>query len=318
MQSSKKLCKSTNWQITDLGIHEEYVYDIETENHMFFANNILVHNSVYFDVTPLVEKMKTKDEKVQFLDKLFVHIEKNVLPVRFKEISNNLNTYSEGSILHMDREVIAVNDPENNQEYAGFWTAKKKYGILVNNNEGVNYEKPYLKVMGLSLVQSSTPEYFRDKLSEFVKIFIKYGDKSRRFVKEVWEEFKTKSIDEIALPRGVSNVDSYIENGLPKKGTPIQSKASIYYNTLLKKYDLEKKYERIKDADKIKFVFLKENPTGYEVIAFKTKFPKEFNLNEYIDYDKHFYKAFQKPIEDMFISCGWELEERVNVDDLFG
>ena len=39
----------------------------------------------------------------------------------------------------------------------GIWTAKKRYILNVWDSEGVRYEKPKLKIMGLEAVKSSTP-----------------------------------------------------------------------------------------------------------------------------------------------------------------
>ena len=48
----------------------------------------------------------------------------------------------------MDKEVIANK---------GIWTAKKRYILNVYNSEGVDYDEPKLKIMGIEAVKSSTP-----------------------------------------------------------------------------------------------------------------------------------------------------------------
>ena len=43
-----------------IGEFNDYVYDIEMEDdteHTFFANDILVHNSVYFTILPILNKL---------------------------------------------------------------------------------------------------------------------------------------------------------------------------------------------------------------------------------------------------------------------
>lgn len=45
-----------NVKIEDLGAKTEWVYDLETDAHNFFANDILVHNSNYYTVEPIVAK----------------------------------------------------------------------------------------------------------------------------------------------------------------------------------------------------------------------------------------------------------------------
>ena len=39
------------------------------------------------------------------------------------------------------------------------WTAKKRYILNVWDSEGVRYEEPKLKMMGIEAVKSSTPAY---------------------------------------------------------------------------------------------------------------------------------------------------------------
>ena len=39
----------------------------------------------------------------------------------------------------------------------GIWTAKKRYILNVWDSEGVRYEEPKLKMMGIEAVKSSTP-----------------------------------------------------------------------------------------------------------------------------------------------------------------
>ena len=46
----------------------------------------------------------------------------------------------------------------------GIWTAKKRYILNVWDSEGVRYNEPKMKIMGLETARSSTPAYFRDKL----------------------------------------------------------------------------------------------------------------------------------------------------------
>jgi hypothetical protein len=54
----------------------------------------------------------------------------------------------------------------------GIWTGKKHYILKVWDSEGVRYDSPKYKIMGMEAVKSSTPEYLRDKLRESYKIMI--------------------------------------------------------------------------------------------------------------------------------------------------
>ena len=41
----------------------------------------------------------------------------------------------------------------------GIWTAKKRYMLNVWDSEGVRYQEPKLKMMGIEAVKSSTPHH---------------------------------------------------------------------------------------------------------------------------------------------------------------
>ena len=52
------------------------------------------------------------------------------------------------------------------------------------------------------------------------------------------------------------------------KGAPAAVKACIIYNDLLKFWGLHKKHASISQGDKIKWVYLKQNPYQVDAIAF--------------------------------------------------
>ena len=104
-----------------------------------------------------------------------------------------------------------------------------------------------------------------------------------------------------------------------KKGTPIHVKGAILYNDMLKKLNLTKKYETIKDGEKLKFTYLKQpNPMKDSVISFPVRLPKEFGLEKYIDYDTQFEKCFLEPMKIILDCIGWEVEKRNSLEDFFG
>ena len=116
-----------------------------------------------------------------------------------------------------------------------------------------------------------------------------------------------------------NNLQKYqTSNGIYAKGTPIHVRGALLYNEHIKKRDLGLKYEKVQDGDKIKFLYLKEpNSIGENTIAFVTKLPTEFNLQEYIDYELIFTKAFLDPLESIVQPLGWNTEEQASLEDLF-
>ena len=89
----------------------------------------------------------------------------------------------------------------------GIWTAKKRYILNVWDSEGVRYEEPKLKMMGIEAVKSSTPAPCRTMITDALKLMmnateddvIDYIDKCR-------QEFKTLEPEDIAFPRTASDV----------------------------------------------------------------------------------------------------------------
>jgi hypothetical protein len=171
------------------------------------------------------------------------------------------------------------------------------------------------------MIQSSTPEICRDSLRASIKVVLNESEKGiREFSKNFETQFRTHTAEEIAFPRSVNGMDVYgSANGIYSKGTPIAVRAALLYNHHLKRLKLDKKYTLIRNGDKIKFIFLKmPNPFQENVIAFPQNLPKEFGLNDYIDYDTQFEKAFKDSLEDLVEPMGWVLDDVANLEDFFG
>jgi DNA polymerase elongation subunit (family B) len=101
--------------------------------------------------------------------------------------------------------------------------------------------------------------------------------------------------------------------------TPIHCRGALLYNHYIKKANLTNKYSLIKNGEKIKFCYLEIPNTIHEnVISFIQDFPKELNLNKYIDYDLQFDKAFLQPIKNILDVIGWKTEERGSLESFFG
>ena len=89
-------------------------------------------------------------------------------------------------------------------------------------------------------------------------------------------------------------------------------------NHFLKQFKLTKKYQLIRDGEKIRFAYLKEpNIIGENVIAISTILPKEFELEKYIDYDLQFDKSFLQPIKNILDTIGWRAENVGTLDSFF-
>ena len=193
--------------------------------------------------------------------------------------------------------------------------------LNVYNNEGVQYKEPDLKVMGLEMIKSSTPSVVRVKMKELIKILVSGTEKDvQDFIADFKEEFKKLPAEDISTPRGMNGLKTYSDAvTLYKKGTPIHVKGAIIYNHHLKQLGLTKKYELIKEGEKIKFTYLKvPNPFKDTVISYTSRLPKEFGLDNYVDYDLQFEKTFLDPIRIILDCIGWKTEKSNSLEDFFG
>jgi len=92
----------------------------------------------------------------------------------------------------------------------------------------------------------------------------------------------------------------------------------LIYNYNINKNGLRKKYDLIRENDKAKFVYLKEpNPIKEKIIAFPNVIPKEFDLEDYIDYDLQFEKSLLDPLKAILDSIGWKNKKESSLEGLF-
>ena len=271
-------------------------------------------DSIYLKLGPLVDKMyqdKTDVNKViAFMDKVCEDKIQPFIDKSYQELATYVHAYDQK--MQMKREGLSNK---------GIWTAKKRYILNVYNNEGVQYKEPQMKVMGLEMVKSSTPSAIREKMRLSIKLMINgTEDDIHTFIDEFRKAFKAMPPEEVSFPRGMNGLKEYSDAAtLYKKGTPIHVKGAILYNAKLKQLKLDKKYPLIQEGEKIKFSYLKQpNPMKDMVISYPNRLPPEFGLQEYIDYDLQFEKAFLEPIKVILDQIGWSTEKRNSLESFFG
>lgn len=267
-------------------------------------------DSVIFSLKDVVDHFKPK-KPLDFLDKFCSQGIEPVFEKAFEKIKNHCNCIENAMV--MKREVIADK---------AIWTGAKHYILNVWDNEGVRYNEPKLKIKGIEAVKSSTPAVCRDELKDiFFTIMNKGEKKTQEQIKAFRKKFKTFQPEEIAFPRGTNDIGKWIQRkgGVPyKKGVPIHVRGSILYNNKLKELGLAKKYGRISNGDKVKFAYLKmPNPIKENVISFIDKLPEEFGLEEYIDYDTQFEKAFMSIVTAVTDAVGWNSSGKADLSQFF-
>jgi DNA polymerase elongation subunit (family B) len=271
-------------------------------------------DSIYLNMGPLVERVfsgreKTTQSVVSFLDKVCqVEFEKYIESC-YQELATYVNAYDQK--MQMKRENIAER---------GIWTAKKRYILNVWDSEGVRYEEPKLKMMGIEAVKSSTPAPCRKMIKDGLKLMMSGTEEDViEFIDKCREEFKKMPPEQVAFPRTASDVRKYYSSSniyAPK--TPIHIRGALLFNHYIKEKKLTNKYSLINNGEKVKFIFLKKpNIIQENVISFIQDFPKELGLDKYIDYELQFEKSFVEPLKSILDSIGWNVEKTVNLELFF-
>jgi DNA polymerase elongation subunit (family B) len=202
----------------------------------------------------------------------------------------------------------------------GIWKAKKMYILNAWNVEGVQYDKPKLKIQGIEAVRSSTPHACRENIKTALGIIMNGNQQQlKEFVDKFRAEFLNLPFEDVAFPRGLKGMKNYQSaNDIYKLGTPIQVKGALLFNHLLKVKGI-KNIPPLSDGDKIKFAYLKTpNPIQDTVIACADVIPKEFELDKYIDRDTQFEKSFLSPLLSITETIDWSLNDRATLEDFFG
>jgi DNA polymerase elongation subunit (family B) len=271
-------------------------------------------DSLYINMGPLVESVfkgreKTTQGIVSFLDKVCnVEFEKYI-EGSYQELADYVNAYDQK--MFMKRECIAER---------GIWTAKKRYILSVWDSEGVRYEEPKLKIKGIEAIKSSTPAPCRKMLKDSFNIMMSGSeDNMIKFIENCRDKFKKLPPEQISFPRSASDVQKYSSSSdLYIKGTPIHVRGALLFNHYIKQNKLTGKYSLIQNGEKIKFIYLKKPNIIHEnVISFIQEFPKELNLDKYIDYELQFEKAFLEPLKIILDVIGWSVEKTANLESFF-
>ena len=288
-----------------LGTDDDYVIASDTDSIYLRLGDLV--NKVY-GVDGVVKMPAQKI--IEFMDrvcedKLQPHIDKS-----YQELADYVHAFEQK--MQMKREGLSDK---------GVWTAKKRYILNVYNNEGVQYAEPHMKVMGLEMIKSSTPSAIREKMKAAIKLMMTGTEQQvQDFIANFKKEFKTLPPEEISFPRGLNGLNTYSDPVmLFKKGTPIHVRGAIVYNHHLKQMGLTKKYPLIQEGEKLKFTYLKmPNHFKNDVVSFPGRIPKEFELDNYIDYDVQFDKAFLEPISVILRCMKWSAEKTDSLEDFFG
>ena len=302
---------SIRWIENKMNDYLNNLLQTEEEDYVIASDT----DSIYLNLGPLVSKFFAnqsgdKAKIVGILDKICQDKLEPFIESSYQELADYVSAYEQK--MTMKRENIADK---------GIWTAKKRYMLNVWDSEGVRYEQPKLKMMGIEAVKSSTPAPCRAKIKEAINIIMtKTEDDLIDFIEEFRLGFKKLPPEDVSFPRSVNGLTKFKNSGtIYSKGTPIHVRGTLLYNYYIKQNKLTNKYPLVQDGEKIKFVYLKTpNKINENVVSFLQTFPRELGLEPSIDWELQFTKSFLDPLKIILDSIGWKTERVGTLDFLFG
>ncbi len=244
-------------------------------------------DSVYFTATPALEQ----DQKLD-LDsalKLYDHISDTVSDTFPQFLKDTFNVpITSGQVMKAGREVVGR---------AGLFITKKRYAINCLDIEGYQPEGGKLKIMGLDIKRSDTPEFVQDWLEELLLMSLDGATEDEVIAKivELKAEFKDLDAWKKGMPKRVNNLTMYtarlmeqakvpenyrlhkleaVKNEGQSNMIPGHVRASINWNNL-KQANSDNYSLPITDGAKVIVCRLRSNPMGYTSIAYPTD---ELNL----------------------------------------
>ena len=279
----------------ELETNEDYVIYIDTD-------------SIFASAVPLIEKRFPNQE-----------LSETMMTQRIMEICSEVQDYLNESYNYFAKKFCNVDDHvfDIKQEVVaktGLFITKKRYGLRIINDAGRKVNKTHVK--GLDTIRSNFAVAMKELLSNVLDDIL--ADVPKEKIDERISIFKRNmhnlSYEVMANPIGVKGIGKYeVEDeetsfSKYKKGAPVHVKAAINYNSLIDHWYEGKRYEKISNGTKIKWVYLKENTFGFDAIAFKGhEDPKEILelIKNHIDHNKMYEQAMSKKLGMFYQALDW-------------
>ena len=282
-------------------------------------------DSVYFSAVPALPEGTELD--LDSAVNLYDHISDQVSDTFPQFLKETFNVPLEaGQVMKAGREVVGR---------AGLFITKKRYAINVLDLEGWQPEGGKLKVMGLDIKRSDTPEFVQDFLSEILLDCLNKDTEDEVIdkIKEFKADFKAMEPWSKGMPKRVNNLTLYEEkmlkqakvpenyrlhklNAIKEEKTnnmiPGHVRASINYNNLLKA-NSDNYSMKITDGAKVIVCRMKSNPMGYTSVAYPVD---ELNLPQWfkdLPFDEEAMEeaVLDRKIENVIGQMGFDLK-RIN------
>ena len=304
---SKKI--TNHFYNKELGDNDDYVIYIDTD-------------SIFASAIPLIKKRFPKDK-----------LSEAMMTQRILEVCGEVQVYLNQSYNYFAKKFLNLDEHvfDIKQEViakSGLFITKKRYGLRIINDAGRKVNKIHVK--GLDTVRSNFAVAMKDLLSKVLEDILANVPKEK--IDERISIFKRNMnslhFDVMANPIGVKGIGKYevkVEDSafsVYKKGTPVHVKSAINYNSLLDYWYEGRKYEKITNGSKIKWVYLKNNEFGFDTIGYKgyEDPPQILDLiKTHIDHERMFQQAMSKKIGMFYKAMKWEkvVDNRKSIERFF-
>ena len=285
-------------------------YNKELGDPELDSNIYIDTDSVFFSATPLLDK-RISNWRDNNQDTIAEYV--NDIAEEMQDYLNDFYDILSQKIFNVDKDKHRLEIKKEYVAKAGLWIAKKRYAQWIISDNGVPVDK--LDVKGLDVKRSSFPKAFQECMGTVLIDILKgkTEDEISDYVVDFKKDMVNKDTKDIAKNSAVKNLSKYLPKGKRQlfqfvKGTPAHVKAGIAYNDCLKHFNAPFKYEPMKNGDKIKWVYLKDNPLGLDGLGFTGySDPKEIVdfIAKYIDHNKLFERELKGKLQDFFDAIGW-------------
>jgi len=305
-----KHLEDTPWWICDEGDYNFCAY-VDTDSNYFNAEPLLKH------LYPNFEEM-SDEKKDNVLEQVALKYQ-DIITADYDRLARDCFNIQEHR-LEMKTECVIR---------SAYFRATRRYAQWITKQEGIANES--LDIKGLEFRKANFPPIFGKFFNDILEMILKGTEQKEidDLILNFRKKIMSKDTDIVLLgnPTSVKTLNEYVGRKPRagevmteiKKGAPANVKAAIRYNDLLNFWNI-KDHSEIVQGDKIKWIYLIDNPYKIEAIGFLAfDMPEKMRtfLNEYADRKKSFETILQSKLENFYNDLGWTLNLNPNINKFF-
>jgi DNA polymerase elongation subunit (family B) len=279
-----------------------YCAYVDTDSNYFNAEPLLRHLYPNFDEMGV-------EEKDDALEKIALQYQ-DIITEDYDRLARDCFNVNEHR-LEMKTECVIR---------SAYFRATRRYAQWITKQEGI--AKETLDVKGLEFKKANFPpilgDFFREVLVDVLKgaTQAEIDERVKIFRKQILDG--TLPLTKLGNPTSVKTLNKYTERkaragemfSIVAKGAPASVRATIKYNDLLRFWGLDKDHSYIVQGDKVKWIYMKDNPYKIDGLAFLDfDIPEKISIfiEQYADRKKIFESILLNKLEGFYDDLGWKL-----------